>query len=445
MKLTSLLFATMAAYTQADDSQRGLATLAQKWNISEPTFSYNSLEFTLTFGVSDYIKGDLEMVKYAVWDENCDTGADAVKIWDSKDGAIEGPNGVKNVTNDIGDLTTVNEKPQCLDWGSGDDCAITDEGFLDFLCEDTVSFDTGNSAKDSCFQCGFCTESPTRSPLTGGDNMNQDVAITIDLDPTSISQNSNIYSEDTTVGAVTAEIRFCLRFELHTPNYLETSVEVNFLETIVTLTVDLSDGFEIGSIAVEPKDRLVRTANQIYRVRAYQCGVDQEELTQPQKDATRVQGSVIKVCVTPDDEARGDGIFMRSIDSFSFIRDQTADNPVEQVAIENQLAAANLLTSYDDDQCKGILVCHFSTILFANFYTSVGSVDGTGIASMQFGSARRLRSDDRNLQEDSAAAAEFELEFGVAATLETPSGASSIGAMLITGLLALSGVAALMM
>jgi hypothetical protein len=391
MKLTSLLFAAMAAYTQADDSQRGLATLAQKWNISEPTFSYESLGFTLTFGVSDYIRGDLEMVKYAVWDENCDT-ADAAKIWDSKDGVVAGANGVDNVTDTIGTLITDNE-----------------------------------------------------SPPTGGDTMDQAVAITIDLDPSSISQNSDIYSEDTTVGAVTAEIRFCLRFELHTPNYLDTSVEVNFLETIVTLTVDLSDGFEIGSIAVEPKDRLVRTANQIYRVRAYQCGEGQAELTQGQKDATRVQGSVIKVCVTPDADAQGDGIFMRSIDSFSFIRDQNAENPVEQVAIETQLAAANLLTTYDNDECKGSLICHFSTILFANFYTSVGSVDGAGIASMQFGSARRLRSDSRSLQEDSAAAAEFELEFGVAATLEIPSGASSIGAMLMTGLLALSGVAALMM
>jgi hypothetical protein len=391
MKLTSLLFAAMAAYTQADDSQRGLATLAQKWNISDPTFSYESLGFTLTFGVSDYIRGDLEMVKYAVYDENCDT-AGAVKLWDSVDGVVAEQKGVKTVTDDSS------------------------------------------------------TQLTTGSAPSGGETMNKAVAIAIDLDPTSISQNSNIYSEDTTVGAVTAEIRFCLRFELHTPNTLTTSVEVNFLETIVTLTVDLSDGFEIGSIAVEPKDRLVRTANQIYRVRAYQCGVGENELTQGEKDATRVQGSVIKVCVTPDTDAQQDGIFMRSIDSFSFIRDPDSGNPIEQVAIVNQAEAVNLLTSYTNADCKGTLVCHFSTILFANFYTSVGSVDGAGIASMQFGSAaRRLRSDDRNLQEDSAAAAEFELEFGVAATLETPSGASSIGAMVTTGLLALSGVAALMM
>jgi hypothetical protein len=99
MKLTSLLFAAMAAYTQADDSQRGLATLAQKWNISEPTFAYESLGFTLTFGVSDYIRGDLGMVKYAVYDENCDT-ADAVKIWDSESGTVDASNGVETVTDD---------------------------------------------------------------------------------------------------------------------------------------------------------------------------------------------------------------------------------------------------------------------------------------------------------------------------------------------------------
>jgi hypothetical protein len=329
------------------------------------------------------------MVKYAVWDENCDS-PDAVQIWDSGTGGVNLPNGVTSVSSD----------------------------------ETALEVGTNPS---------------------GGDNHDKLIPITIQLDSNSISQNSNIYSEDTTMGAVTAEIRFCVRFELHTPSSLDTPVEVNFLETIVTLTVDLSDGFEIGSIAVEPKDRLVRTANQVYRVRAYQCGDGEVELTQAQKDGTRVQGSVIKVCVTPDEDAVNDGIFMRSIDSFSFIRDQASGTPVEQVAVQNQAEALNLLTTYSNSDCTGSLVCHFSTILFAQFYTSVGSVDGSGIASMQFGSnTRRLRSGDRNLQDDAAAAAEFELQFGVAAITETPSGASSIGAMLTTGLLALSGVAALM-
>jgi hypothetical protein len=388
MKLTSLLFTAMAAYTQADDSQRGLATLAQKWNISDPSFTYESLSFTLAFGVSDYIRRDLDMVKYTVWDENCDS-AEGVSLWPAA-----AANGLTSVTDD-----------------TATSLEMSDNG----------------------------------AP-TGGDIMSQDVGITIIIDPGTVSANSNIYTEDTTVGAVTAEIRFCVRFELHTPNYLSTIVEVNFLETLVTLSVDLSDGFEIGSIAVEPKDRLVRTANQVYRVRGYQCGVGEFELTAAEKAATRVQGSVIKVCVTPDAEAKADGIYMRSIDSFSFNRDPLADTPVVQVAILNKVEAANLLTTYSNSLCTGKEVCFFSTILFANFYTSEGQVDGSGIASMQFGedSGRRLRLGDRNLQDDAAAAAEFELEFGVEALTETPSGAASIGAMLMTGLIALSGVAALM-
>ena len=388
MKLTSLLFAAMTAYTQADDSQRGLATLAQKWNISDPSFTYDSLTFTLTFGVSDYIKGDLGMVKYTVWDEKCDS-TDGVQIWDS-DTFPAGPSG--GVPNGVSDVS--------------DD--------IDINLRDSVG----------------------GSP-SGGDLMDQNVEITIEIDSSTISANSNLYSEDTTVGAVTAEIRFCVRFELHTPANLVTPVEVNFLETLVTLSVDLSDGFEIGSIAVEPKDRLVRTANQVYRVRGYQCGVNQIALSLAETEETRVQGSVIKVCVTPDDDALNDGIHMRSIDSFSFVRDIS----VVQVAVVDKAEAPNLLTTYDNAGCVGTLVCHFSTILFANFYTSVGRVDGTGIASMQFGSNRRLRSGDRNLQaDDVAAAAEFELEFGVDAIIETASGASSIGAMLMTGLLVLSGV-----
>jgi hypothetical protein len=37
MKLSSIIFASMVAFTQADDSQRGLANLAEKWNITDPS------------------------------------------------------------------------------------------------------------------------------------------------------------------------------------------------------------------------------------------------------------------------------------------------------------------------------------------------------------------------------------------------------------------------
>jgi len=157
----------------------------------------------------------------------------------------------------------------------------------------------------------------------------------------------------------------------------------------------------------------------------------------------RNQGEVVTVCVQPEEDAINDGIKMRSIDSFTFTRDNFS-----QVAIVNKAAAPNLLTTYEPTQCRGYETCWFETILFANFYTSVGAVEGSGIASMQFGTAtsrRRLRSGDRDLQEDdAAAAAEFELEFDVAQAVQTNSGASSMS-MLVLGSALLSSVLAMLM
>jgi len=247
--------------------------------------------------------------------------------------------------------------------------------------------------------------------------------------------NSLIYNDTSRNGQASAQIRFCMRFGLWTTRDMgvKTPVEVNFLETLVTLTVNLTDGFEIGAINVAPKNRLVRTANQAYEVRGYECTADSfDELTGEAKTRARNQGEIIHVCVTPEDQAKTDGIFMRSIDNFAFTRGTT----IRQSAIETNKPAGNLLTTYTPSQCKGAEVCRFSTILFAQFYATPGTVSGQGTASMQFGNSaqrtrRQLRAEERDLQEaaaDPAGAAEFDLNFEVAqAEAKTDSGATSMG------------------
>merc|ERR1712087_154999 len=174
----------------------------------------------------------------------------------------------------------------------------------------------------------------------------------------------------------------------------------------------------------------IRTANQVYQVVGFLCDTSNNVLSNAELGRARNQGEVVRVCVEPEEVAQDDGIKMRSIDSFTFIRDDFS-----QVAIVGGNEAPNLLTTYTPSLCRGYVTCWFETILFANFYTSVGAVEGSGVASMQFGTAqsrRQLRSDDRQLQEDdAAAAAEFELEFDVAQTVQTASGASSMGLALL--------------
>ena len=58
------LLATTSAVALANDDHRNLATLAQKWNLTEPTFEYESNTFSLTFEVTDFI--NTGMVDYSL-------------------------------------------------------------------------------------------------------------------------------------------------------------------------------------------------------------------------------------------------------------------------------------------------------------------------------------------------------------------------------------------
>jgi hypothetical protein len=251
-----------------------------------------------------------------------------------------------------------------------------------------------------------------------------------------ISDNALLYTENTGGSEVTAEIRFCVRFGLLTDG--TTPVEVNFLEALVTLNVDLTSGFTIDDVAVVSKDKFVRTANQVYQVVGFRCS-DTDVLI---SDAAAInQGTVVRVCVTPDAEATADGIKMRSIDSFTWTRALPVPAVSQAAIIGRDLPAANDLTTYTP--CRGEAICSFETILLANFYTSLGAVTGSGVASMQFGTnaSRRLRSGVRNLQEDDVAGgSEFELDLSIAkaGNFQGNSAASSMSLMSMLSLLSLA-------
>merc|ERR1711907_31991 len=210
------------------------------------------------------------------------------------------------------------------------------------------------------------------------------VPITVDVN--TITSNTDIYSETDTDGSIGAQIVFCVRFGLNTLG--DSPVEVNFLESVVTLNVDLSAGFSIDDINVTPKDQLINTAAQAYTGEGYMCNPGTDT---PVDDAAAAlnQGSLITVCIKPDADAISDGIKMRTVDSFEWTRDATT-----QTAVESGIAAGNLLTSFDETACEGGDYCQFSSILFAAFYATEGQVSGAGVASMQFGTGRRLSSND---------------------------------------------------
>jgi hypothetical protein len=352
MKFVSIIFIASVASTVAAAEERGLQILAKKWNITDPTFAYDSLGFDLDYQVSDFISDS--MATHTLWTApDCQEGAAAV-------GA--------------GILTSVK---------------VPLVGAFD---------DTNN-----------------------GDGI-RDQKLTIAVNPATIAASA-LYSEDTSLGAVTATVNFCVRYSLVTADL----TEVNFLETLVTLFVDLSDGFSIGDVFVAPKNKLLNTANQVYLLDGYQCNSDNVRLEGDDLTATRNQGSVIRVCVKPDTDAVNAGIFMRSLDAFTFSR-----NAINQPAIIGYNAeATNGLTSLSC--ANGDPVCFFETILFAAFYSTTGVVVGSGTGSMQFGGARRLRGLEVERSE-SAASSEFDLYFGTLDEQDAGDSAATSGVMAATAL-----------
>ena len=355
---STLLFAVVVAtaigkktLALIQEGNRALvATLVEKWGISDPIFLYNGLDFTFDYDVSNFV--DVGQAYYEVYDSGC----------------MEGGN--PPLTAGMGFTLT-----DLVDVAGGS------------VAGDDIAFDPAGKTSR--------------------------VPVSIDVD--TIVGNTAVYTETGTGGAgdLGATIEFCVRFGLYTLG--GTPIEVNFFESLVILTVGLTDGFSIDNVNVEAKERLINTASQTYTVEAYRC-VPGSNVEVADPNAVLSQGSLITVCIRPNAVGLVDGIKMRTLDAFVWTRGETI-----QAAVDSGIAASNLLTTFDETTCSGGDYCQFSSILFAAFYSTAGQVSGSGVASMQFGTRRRLTANAsgglRSLQAQDIAAA-VTSEFDISVSIE---------------------------
>merc|ERR1712232_1239714 len=209
---------------------------------------------------------------------------------------------------------------------------------------------------------------------------------------------------------------------------------VNFLENLITMTIDLSAGFTVDSFEVAPKDKIESTATQTYNVDAKLCvgtgGTSDEIKADPPADTVYNQGSLITVCVYPDADAATDGIVMNNIDSYTWKRqdpdvDGVTPPEIFQNAIGGGIADGNGLTSFSG--CNGLDVCVFDSILFANFYATEGAVSGTGVATLQFARRRLGATGSRRKLQQADQAADFGLNVDVNALDDGPGALATAG------------------
>jgi hypothetical protein len=306
--------------------------------------------------------------------------------------------------------------------------------------------------------------------------------MTFKVDPAEFA-DLNVLNTYTTDPAGTATIKFCIRSSLgYTKNpgvdpLPDNYQEVNFIESIIEIEYNMAAGFSVDAFAVGPKDRILTTIEESYEdaLLAYLCIGPQNpiynsdthtELIKLDNGVTYLtplplteynaalgtsakrfnQGALINVCVRVKDEFATQDIVLKDLLTFSWTRSggTTFDksigngdggNEIVQEAIvtdattEKGKQAGNYLTSYVTGSCFNDYWCDFSSVLFAQFYNTDGTVAGSGDASLQFlETTRRLgeKAEQRRLQAEPGAAG-LDLSIDVNGEVEGPGDLKTAG------------------
>ena len=262
-------------------------------------------------------------------------------------------------------------------------------------------------------------------------------------------------------------VALCLRYSIGTPGNTPADefYEVNFLETLIQIKYDLTAGFKVEGISVAPKERSITTqAKDAYNLIAYLCDSDITPTEDSEGRTVGVpktqggdafnQGALVSVCVKPDGTAVTDGIFIKEIIDYFWIRFETppsaeqAEFPafddagsatdIKQKALPLALNGNGLsAVTYPAGDGLDNHYVMIQSILFADFYKSAGSVSGIGQATLKFAAARRmLKGSDgadadtaiegrRRLQDDAPSA--FDVNIGVTNDAEGPGALKTAG------------------
>lgn len=217
-------------------------------------------------------------------------------------------------------------------------------------------------------------------------------SVNIEIDPTLIGSSAT-YSES----GGDATIVFCHRFSL-----FEDATEVNFAETVATISVDLSHDFSVTSVDVARAEALTSTSNIQYTATAYYC--DELGNNVPISDIS--QGLSIKVCIEPDDNSI---VKIDKIAEFVW----ASDTGITQYAVTGDGTASNAFTVVD---CSSLSSkCSFESLLVANFFQETPmSVSSTGTVYLQFATSR-------NLQRGGEFATSDEKKYASVSVVDTPS------------------------
>jgi hypothetical protein len=206
----------------------------------------------------------------------------------------------------------------------------------------------------------------------------------IDLDIIQETISNSVHYQD--INASAAMIGFCVRVDY---NYIDgdgLTESINFYETNVTITVDLTANFTLAAISAErtSADSEAADFKLDYPVEAFICLDDNSEVGSP---AALAQGSFLQVCVRIDDAIVTENILVEDI--LTFVVSQPSGSATDSETITN--AVADPLT---DKVCRESGICNVKTQLLSKFFTETipGDLQIDGIAILAFGRASLMPS-----------------------------------------------------
>jgi hypothetical protein len=206
----------------------------------------------------------------------------------------------------------------------------------------------------------------------------------VELDIIQETITNSVHYQD--LNGTAAIIGFCLRVDY---NYVDgdgLTESINFYETNVTITVDLTANFTLTEISADRTSADSEAANAAlaYPVEAYICLDDNSEVESP---AALAQGSFLQVCIKIDGDVVTDNILVEDI--LTFVVSQPDSTATDSETITN--AVPDPLT---DKVCRETGICNVKTQLLSKFFTDInpGDLRVDGVAILAFGKASLMPS-----------------------------------------------------
>jgi hypothetical protein len=264
----------------------------------------------------------------------------------------------------------------------------------------SIAFDDANEESEVIFKYNFtgtlsarkflgvtlyqndCITAPDASLAFVNSTNGDELDVELDIIQETIS-NSVHYTD---LNGTAAIIGFCLRVDY---NYVDgdgLTESINFYETNVTITVDLTANFTLTGISADrtSADAEAANADLDYPVEAYFCLEDNSEVFSP---AALEQGSILQVCVRIDGTVETQNIIVEDI--LTFVVSQP-----DGTATASEVITRGVPDPLTDKVCRESGICNVKTQLLSKYFTdpNPGDLNVAGVAILAFGRASLMPS-----------------------------------------------------